>query len=172
MRRAARAFAAPISRSVIVLGNMAVALRSAPQVGVPMASDGCAAHPTRPQEVLLSSSAPYSRSPSSYGTADPGQPDPQPGGIAGLTPVADPPPVFAGSRFLISAPSARLIARIMPTTDALALPRWAPDRAGAGLHDIWGIASTIADASMSLLVPPPGRFSSPQQPSGSSSVQQ
>jgi ABC-type polysaccharide/polyol phosphate export permease len=74
----------------------------------------------------------------------------------GLTPVVAILPWFlAGSLFPLSALPAGLawIARALPTTHALALLRYGVlDHTGAGLHDIWGMASTAADAAMSLLV--------------------
>ena len=74
----------------------------------------------------------------------------------GLTPVVAILPWFlAGSLFPISALPAWLawVARVMPTTHTLALLRYGVlDRTGAGLHDIWGMASTTTDAAMSLLV--------------------
>jgi len=152
--------AAPITRSVIVLGNMAVAIAvSLLQVGVLMAAGwlrGSDFHATIGGigwfvgAVLLFTVF-------MYGTAEilanriPSQEE-----YVGLTPVVAILPWFlAGSLFPISALPEWLawIARIMPTTHALALLRYGVlDRTGAGLHDIWGIASTSADASLSLLV--------------------
>jgi ABC-2 type transport system permease protein len=74
----------------------------------------------------------------------------------GLTPVVAILPWFlAGSLFPISAlpPWLAWVARVMPTTHALALLRYGVlDPTGAGLHDIWGTASTTTAAAMSLLV--------------------
>jgi len=45
------------------------------------------------------------------------------------------------------------VARALPTTHTLALLRYGVlDHGGAGLHDIWGLGSTTADATLSLLV--------------------
>ncbi len=45
------------------------------------------------------------------------------------------------------------IARVLPTTHVLALLRYGIlDRNATGLHDIWGLSSNTADASLSLLV--------------------
>jgi ABC-2 type transport system permease protein len=74
----------------------------------------------------------------------------------GLTPVVAILPWFlAGSLFPISALPAWLAwaARILPTTHTLALLRYGVlDHTGAGLHDIWGMTSTTAEAALSLLV--------------------
>jgi lipooligosaccharide transport system permease protein len=74
----------------------------------------------------------------------------------GLTPVVAILPWFlAGSLFPITALPVGLAgtSRVLPTTHVLALLRYGIlDRNGAGLHDIWGISSTTADATMSLLV--------------------
>jgi ABC-type polysaccharide/polyol phosphate export permease len=74
----------------------------------------------------------------------------------GLTPVVAILPWFlAGSLFPISAlpPWLAWVARVMPTTHALALLRYGVlDPTGAGLHNIWGMASTTTAAAMSLLV--------------------
>ena len=74
----------------------------------------------------------------------------------GLTPVVAILPWFlAGSLFPITALPGWLAwaARILPTTHALALLRYGVlDHTGAGLHNIWGFTSTTTDAALSLLV--------------------
>ncbi len=74
----------------------------------------------------------------------------------GLTPVVAILPWFlAGSLFPITALPGWLasIARILPTTHTLALLRYGVlGHGGAGLHDIWGMSNTNADAALSLLV--------------------
>jgi len=74
----------------------------------------------------------------------------------GLTPVVAILPWFlAGSLFPITALPGWLaaVARALPTTHTLALLRYGVlSRGGAGLHDIWGLHSTTADAALSLLV--------------------
>ncbi len=74
----------------------------------------------------------------------------------GLTPVVAILPWFlAGSLFPITALPGWLasIARILPTTHTLALLRYGVlGHGGAGLHDIWGMTNTNADAALSLLV--------------------
>jgi ABC-2 type transport system permease protein len=60
---------------------------------------------------------------------------------------------FAGSFFPISAMPAGLtvIAKILPLTHALALMRYGlVDHSGRGLHDIWGMQNTTVMAALSL----------------------
>jgi ABC-type multidrug transport system permease subunit len=61
---------------------------------------------------------------------------------------------FAGSLFPISAlpRGLAMVARVFPLTHALALMRYGlgVDARGAGLHDIWGLASTAGMAWLSL----------------------
>jgi hypothetical protein len=62
---------------------------------------------------------------------------------------------LAGSLFPITALPGWLaaVARALPTTHTLALLRYGIlSRGGTGLHDIWGLSSTTADAALSLLV--------------------
>ena len=62
---------------------------------------------------------------------------------------------FAGSFFPISAMPAALtaFAKILPVTHALALMRYGlVDHSGKGLHDIWGMTNTTAEAWLSLAV--------------------
>jgi ABC-2 type transport system permease protein len=74
----------------------------------------------------------------------------------GLTPVVAILPWFlAGSLFPITALPGWLaaVARILPTTHTLALLRYGVlGHGGTGLHDIWGFGSSTADATLSLLV--------------------
>src|SRR6516164_1368909 len=152
--------AAPISRGTIVFGNMAVAVAvSLLQVGVLMAAGwlrGSTFHATA-GGVGWFIGAVLAFTVFMYGVAEilanriPTQEE-----YVGLTPVVAILPWFlAGSLFPISALPAWLawVARVMPTTHALALLRYGVlDRTGAGLHDIWGMASTTTEAAMSLLV--------------------
>jgi ABC-2 type transport system permease protein len=152
--------AAPISRSTIVLGNMAVAVAvSLLQIGVLMGAGllrGSTFHATA-AGIGWFIGAVLAFTVVMYGVAEilanriPTQEE-----YVGLTPVVSILPWFlAGSLFPISALPAWLgwVARVMPTTHALALLRYGVlDRTGAGLHDIWGMASTTTDAAMSLLV--------------------
>jgi ABC-2 type transport system permease protein len=75
----------------------------------------------------------------------------------GLTPVVAILPWFlAGSLFPLTALPGWLaaVARILPTTHTLALLRYGVlgHGGGTGLHDIWGIGSTTTAAALSLLV--------------------
>jgi ABC-2 type transport system permease protein len=75
--------------------------------------------------------------------------------IAATPAVAILPWFFAGALFPIGALPAALtgFAKFLPLTHALALMRYGlidPD--GSGLHDIWGMSSTTAEASLSLAV--------------------
>ena len=152
--------AAPISRGTIVLGNMTVAVAvSLLQVGVLMAAGwlrGSTFHATAGGTGWFISAV-LAFTVFMYGVAEilanriPTQEE-----YVGLTPVVAILPWFlAGSLFPISALPTVLawVARVLPTTHALALLRSGVlDRTGAGLHDIWGMASTTTDAAMSLLV--------------------
>jgi ABC-2 type transport system permease protein len=152
--------AAPISRGTIVLGNMTVAVAvSLLQVGVLMAAGwlrGSTFHTTAGGTGWFICAV-LAFTVFMYGVAEilanriPTQEE-----YVGLTPVVAILPWFlAGSLFPISALPTWLawVARVMPTTHALALLRYGVlDRTGAGLHDIWGMASTTTDAAMSLLV--------------------
>jgi ABC-2 type transport system permease protein len=74
----------------------------------------------------------------------------------GATPaIAILPWFFAGALFPIGALPAALteFAKFLPLTHALALLRYGlVDPSGSGLHDIWGMSSTTAEAWLSLAV--------------------
>src|ERR687887_1674557 len=74
----------------------------------------------------------------------------------GATPaIAILPWFFAGALFPIGALPAALtaFAKVLPLTHALALMRYGlVDPKGTGLHDIWGMGSTTAEAFLSLAV--------------------
>jgi len=75
--------------------------------------------------------------------------------IAATPAIAIVPWFFAGSLFPLSALPVGLagFARALPLTHAMALMRYGLlDRAGSGLHDIWGFGTTTQDAWMSLAV--------------------
>jgi ABC-2 type transport system permease protein len=75
--------------------------------------------------------------------------------VGAAPPVALVPWFFAGSFFPISAMPAGLtaFAKILPLTHALALMRYGlVDRTGSGLHDIWGMSNVTAMAGLSLAV--------------------
>ncbi len=151
---------APIPRGTIVLGNMAVAVGvSLLQVAALMAAGwlrGSTFHATVGGAGWFIGAV-LAFTVFMYGLAEilankiPTQEE-----YVGLTPVVAILPWFiAGSLFPISALPVWLagVARALPTTHTLALLRYGVlDRTGAGLHDIWGMASTTTDAAMSLLV--------------------
>src|SRR5438128_11827813 len=75
--------------------------------------------------------------------------------VGAAPPVALVPWFFAGSFFRISSMPIGLtwIARFLPLTHALALMRYGlVDHRGTGLHDIWGMSNTTAMAGLSLAV--------------------
>jgi ABC-2 type transport system permease protein len=152
--------AAPIPRSLIVLGNMAVAITvSLLQVAALIAAGwlrGSHFHAT-PAGAGWFIGAVLTFTVFMYAVAEilanriPTQEE-----YVGLTPVVAILPWFlAGSLFPITALPGWLasVARVLPTTHTLALLRYGVlNRGGAGLHDIWGISNTTADAALSLLV--------------------
>jgi ABC-2 type transport system permease protein len=152
--------AAPIPRALIVLGNMAVAIAvSLLQVAVLMTAGwlrGSHFHITAAgagwfaAAVLAFTVFMYAMS-EILANRIPTQEE-----YVGLTPVVAILPWFlAGSLFPVTALPGWLAwaARVLPTTHTLALLRYGVlDHTGAGLHDIWGLASTTADAALSLIV--------------------
>jgi ABC-2 type transport system permease protein len=73
--------------------------------------------------------------------------------IAALPPVAIVPYFFAGGLFPISALPAGLtvVAKVLPLTHVLAVMRYGLcDPHGQGLHDIWGMSNTTGMAALSL----------------------
>jgi ABC-type polysaccharide/polyol phosphate export permease len=74
----------------------------------------------------------------------------------GATPaIAILPWFFAGALFPIGALPGALtaVAKVLPLTHAMALMRYGfVDPRGTGLHDIWGMSSTTAEAWLSLAV--------------------
>jgi ABC-2 type transport system permease protein len=152
--------AAPIGRSLIVLGNMAVAIAvSLLQVAALILAGwlrGSHFHATAAGAGWFTGAV-LAFTVFMYAVAEiladriPTQEE-----YVGLTPVVAILPWFlAGSLFPITALPGWLAwaARILPTTHTLALLRYGVlDHTGAGLHDIWGLTSTTADAALSLLV--------------------
>jgi ABC-2 type transport system permease protein len=152
--------AAPIPRSLIVLGNMAVAIAvSLLQVAALIVAGwarGSHFHATAAGAawflgaVLTFTVFMYAVS-EILANRIPTQEE-----YVGLTPVVAILPWFlAGSLFPITALPGWLagIARILPTTHTLALLRYGVlDHGGAGLHDIWGVSNTTTDAALSLIV--------------------
>lgn len=73
--------------------------------------------------------------------------------IGALPPVAIVPFFVAGGLFPVSALPAALafIGKLLPLTHVIALMRYGlVDRAGIGLHDIWGMSDPTAMAALSL----------------------
>jgi ABC-2 type transport system permease protein len=152
--------AAPISRSLIVLGNMAVAIAvSLLQVAALIVAGwarGSHFHATAAGAGWFLGAV-LTFTVFMYAVAEilanriPTQEE-----YVGLTPVVAILPWFlAGSLFPITALPGWLaaVARILPTTHTLALLRYGVlGHGGTGLHDIWGIGNSTADAGLSLLV--------------------
>jgi ABC-2 type transport system permease protein len=152
--------AAPIPRSLIVLGNMAVAVVvSLLQVAALIVAGwarGSHFHVTVAGAAWFGGAV-LTFTVFMYAVAEilanriPTQEE-----YVGLTPVVAILPWFlAGSLFPLTALPGWLaaVARILPTTHTLALLRYGVLGHGStGLHDIWGIGSSTADAALSLLV--------------------
>jgi ABC-2 type transport system permease protein len=150
--------AAPIRRSLLVLGNLAVVLAlCALQIGVVIgvaALRGAHFHATA-TGVVWFVVASILFVVLMYGVAEilasriPSQEE-----YIGATPVvAILPWFFAGALFPIAAlPGALTVfAKFLPLTHALALMRYGlTDPHGTGLHDIWGTGSAATDAWLSL----------------------
>jgi ABC-2 type transport system permease protein len=152
--------AAPIPRSLIVLGNMAVAVAiSLLQVAALIVAGwarGSHFHVTVAGAGWFGGAV-LTFTVFMYAVAEilanriPTQEE-----YVGLTPVVAILPWFlAGSLFPLTALPGWLaaVARILPTTHTLALLRYGVlGHGGTGLHDIWGTGSSTADAALSLLV--------------------
>jgi len=152
--------AAPIPRSLIVLGNMAVAIAvSLLQVAALIMAGwarGSHFHVTVAGAGWFGGAV-LTFTVFMYAVAEilanriPTQEE-----YVGLTPVVAILPWFlAGSLFPLTALPGWLaaVARILPTTHTLALLRYGVLGHGStGLHDIWGVGSSTADAALSLLV--------------------
>ncbi len=150
--------AAPISRPMIVAGNLVVAVALAGlQVAVLLGAAAIrgAEYDLSATGVLWFATATLAFTVAMYGIAEvlanrlPSQEE----YIAALPAVAIVPFFFAGSFFPISALPAGLtvIGKLLPITHVLALVRYglAGDD-GAGLHEIWGMSNQTAMASLSL----------------------
>ena len=150
--------AAPIRRSLIVVGNLVVAVAlSALQVAVVV---GASALRGAEYHVSLTGAGWFAAATlgfavAMYGVAEvlanrlPTQED----YIAALPAIAIVPYFVAGGLFPISALPAALtvVAKVLPITHVLALMRYGlVDRSGQGLHDIWGMSNTTAMATLSL----------------------
>jgi ABC-2 type transport system permease protein len=150
--------AAPVPRSLLVLGNLAVALvLCAAQVGVLIgvaALRGADFHVSAAGIAWFASAA-VALAVLMYGVAEtlasriPNQEE-----YIGATPiVAILPWFFGGALFPIAALPGALtaFAKVLPLTHALALMRYGlVDPRGTGLHDIWGTGSATTQAWLSL----------------------
>jgi ABC-2 type transport system permease protein len=149
--------AAPIRRSLIVVGNLVVAVAlSALQVAVVV---GASALRGAEYHVSLTGAGWFAAATlgfavAMYGVAEvlanrlPTQED----YIAALPAIAIVPYFFAGGLFPISALPAALtvVAKVLPITHVLALMRYGLVDSSQGLHDIWGMSNTTAMATLSL----------------------
>src|SRR4051794_38689297 len=152
--------AAPIPRGLLVIGNLVVALGvAALQVIVLFAFAivrGADFHPTA-GGIVWFTAASILFAVFMYGMAEtlaarvPKQEE-----YIGATPaIAILPWFFAGALFPIGALPGALtaFAKVLPLTHAMALMRYGfVDPRGGGLHDIWGMGSTTAEAWLSLAV--------------------
>jgi ABC-2 type transport system permease protein len=150
--------AAPVSRPLIVAGNLVVAVvLSALQVAALLGASALrgAEFQIELTGVMWFAAATLGFAIAMYGAAEilanrlPTQEE----YIGALPAVAIVPFFFAGSFFPISAMPAGLtvIGKLLPITHVLALVRYGlVDRDGSGLHDIWGMGSTTAMAALSL----------------------
>ena len=152
--------AAPIPRSLLVLGNLAVALMlSALQVAVLIgvaALRGAEFHVSATGLVWFAVAA-VGFAVFMYGVAETlaSRITEQEEYIGAAPAVAILPWFFAGALFPISALPGALtaFAKVLPLTHAMALMRYGlVDPRGTGLHDIWGMSNTTAEAWLSLAV--------------------
>jgi len=152
--------AAPIARSLVVFGNLAVAFSvTALQVVtliVAATLRGADFVPSAGSALWFVGGASLLAI-GMYGVAETmaNRVDRQEEYIAAVPAIAIVPWFFAGSLFPLSALPVALagFARALPLTHAMALMRYGLlDRSGSGLHDIWGFGSTTQEAFMSLAV--------------------
>ena len=152
--------AAPIPRSLIVFGNLAVALAvSALQV---VALIGAALlrgaqFDARPTGIALFAGAAVLLAIAMYGGAETlaNRIAKQEEYVGAVPAIAIVPWFFAGSLFPISALPSWLgaFAKALPLTHALAVMRYGLlDGKATGLHDIWGMTNATAMATLSLAV--------------------
>jgi len=152
--------AAPVPRSVIVFGNLAVALLvSALQVValVGAALLRGAQFDARISGIAWFAAAALGLAVAMYGAAETlaNRVSKQEEYVGALPAIAIVPWFFAGSLFPISALPSWLgaFAKVLPLTHALALMRYGlVDGRGAGLHDIWGMTNVTTMAALSLAV--------------------
>jgi ABC-2 type transport system permease protein len=152
--------AAPVPRSLLVLGNLAVALvLCALQVVVLIglaAVRGADFHVSATGLVWFAAAA-VGFAVFMYGVAETlaSRITEQEEYIGAAPAVAILPWFFAGALFPISAVPGALtaFAKVLPLTHAMALMRYGlVDPRGTGLHDIWGMSNTTTEAWLSLAV--------------------
>ena len=152
--------AAPVRRSLVVVGNLAVSLAlSALQVGVVV---GASALRGAEFEVSASGVAWFAAAAAGFAVAMYGVAEilanrlpTQEEYIGALPAICIVPWFVSGSLFPISALPVGLtvVAKVLPITHVLALLRYGlVDPSGRGLHDIWGMSDTTAMAWLSLAV--------------------
>jgi ABC-2 type transport system permease protein len=152
--------AAPVPRSVIVFGNLAVALAvSALQVValVGAALLRGAQFDARVTGVAWFAAAAVGLAVAMYGAAETlaNRVSKQEEYVGALPAIAIVPWFFAGSLFPISAlpPWLGAFAKALPLTHALAVMRYGLlDGRATGLHDIWGMTNPTAMAALSMAV--------------------
>jgi len=150
--------AAPIPRSFIVVGNIAIAVAlAALQVVVVIVASALrgADYQLTAAGVAWFSAATLGFAVAMYGVAEilANRLHTQEEYIGALPGVAIVPYFFAGGLFPISALPAALaaFAKVLPITHVLALMRYGiVDHSGQGLHDIWGMSNVTAMAALSL----------------------
>jgi len=152
--------AAPAPRSLMVLGNLTVALAVSLFQVIALLGASLARGATFTTDVagwLWAAAAVVGLATFMHGLAEilAARIKKQEEYVGAAPPVALLPWFLAGSFFPISAMPAGLtaIAKLLPVTHALALLRYGlVDHNGHGLHDIWGMTNTTAMATLSLLV--------------------
>jgi ABC-2 type transport system permease protein len=152
--------AAPVPRSLMVLGNLAVALFiSALQLAALfVAARLRGAHfAVSASGVLWFAAAALALAVTMYAMAEilANRVEKQEEYIGAVPAIAIVPWFFAGALFPVRALPAPLaaFAKLLPLTHALALMRYGVlDRQGSGLHDIWGLQDVHAMAALSLVV--------------------
>ena len=150
--------AAPVPRSLMVVGNLAVAIAvSSLQVAalIVAARVRGAGFTFDVESVAWSAAAVVGIAVAMHSVAEilAARIERQEEYVGAAPPVALVPWFFAGSFFPISAMPAGLtaFAKLLPLTHALAVLRYAlVDHSGRGLHDIWGMDNTTAMAALSL----------------------
>src|SRR5579862_1413402 len=152
--------AAPVPRSLMVLGNLTVSVAlSAFQVVALIAAAVArgATFATAASGMAWAAAAALGIAVAMHGVAEvlAARIAKQEEYVGTAPPVALVPWFFAGSFFRITSMPGALtwFARALPLTHALALLRYGlVDRRGTGLHDIWGMSNTTVMAALSLAV--------------------